>query len=125
MNKKNMHKAMEIRSQLADLCLKAGIPLKSCGQDTVAFRKCLAAGLFTNVAELQKNGDYLTIDARKKVHIHPSSCLFSSSPSCIIFTEMVETTKCYVRNLTVVDPDWMTEVAPQYFKKKRLGPKSL
>ncbi|CAN8022020.1 unnamed protein product [Ixodes persulcatus] len=124
-NKKNMHKAMEIRSQLADLCLKAGIPLKSCGQDTVAFRKCLAAGLFTNVAELQKNGDYLTIDARKKVHIHPSSCLFSSSPSCIIFTEMVETTKCYVRNLTVVDPDWMTEVAPQYFKKKRLGPKSL
>ncbi|XP_075534879.1 ATP-dependent RNA helicase DHX33-like [Dermacentor variabilis] len=105
-NKKNMLKVIEIRSQLADL-------------------KCLASGLFTNVAELQKNGDYLTLDARKKVHIHPSSCLFSSSPACVVFTEMVETTKCYMRNLTVVDPDWLPDVAPQYFKKKRLGAKAL
>lgn len=124
-NKKNMLKVIEIRSQLADLCVKAGVPSRSCGQDSAAFRKCLASGLFTNVAELQKNGDYLTLDARKKVHIHPSSCLFSSSPACVVFTEMVETTKCYMRNLTVVDPDWLPDVAPQYFKKKRLGAKAL
>lgn len=124
-NKKNMLKVIEIRSQLADLCVKAGVALRSCGQDSTAFRKCLASGLFTNVAELQKNGDYLTLDARKKVHIHPSSCLFSSSPACVVFTEMVETTKCYMRNLTVVDPDWLPDVAPQYFKKKHLGAKAL
>lgn len=124
-NKKNMLKVVEIRSQLTELCVKAGIPLRSCGQDSTAFRKCLAAGLFTNVAELQKNGDYLTLDARKKVYIHPSSCLFSSSPACVVFTEMVETTKCYMRNLTLVDPDWLPDVAPQYFKKKRLGAKAL
>ncbi|KAH7963123.1 hypothetical protein HPB52_019626 [Rhipicephalus sanguineus] len=124
-NKKNMMKVIEIRSQLADLCVKAGVPSRSCGQDSTAFRKCLASGLFTNVAELQKNGDYITLDARKKVHIHPSSCLFSSSPACVVFTEMVETTKCYMRNLTVVDPDWLPDVAPQYFKKKRLGAKAL
>uniref|UniRef100_L7M0F3 RNA helicase n=1 Tax=Rhipicephalus pulchellus TaxID=72859 RepID=L7M0F3_RHIPC len=124
-SKKNMMKVIEIRSQLADLCVKAGVPLRSCGQDSAAFRKCLASGLFTNVAELQKNGDYVTLDARKKVHIHPSSCLFSSSPACVVFTEMVETSKCYMRNLTVVDPDWLPDVAPQYFKKKRLGAKAL
>ncbi|KAH7963233.1 hypothetical protein HPB52_020194 [Rhipicephalus sanguineus] len=124
-NKKNMMKVIEIRSQLADLCVKAGVPSRSCGQDSTAFRKCLASGLFTNVAELQKNGDYITLDARKKVHIHPSSCLFSSSPACVVFTEMVETTKCYMRNLTVVDPDWLPDVAPQYFKKKHLGAKAL
>ncbi|KAH9370997.1 hypothetical protein HPB48_019076 [Haemaphysalis longicornis] len=94
-------------------------------KDSTAFRKCLAAGLFTNVAELQKNGDYLTLDARKKVYIHPSSCLFQSSPACVVFTEMVETTKCYMRNLTLVDPDWLPDIAPQYFKKKRLGAKAL
>ncbi|KAH6938234.1 hypothetical protein HPB50_008047 [Hyalomma asiaticum] len=124
-NKKNMMKAIEIRSQLADLCAKAGLPSRSCGQDSSALRKCLASGLFANVAELQKNGDYITLDARKKVHIHPSSCLFSSSPACVVFTEMVETTKCYMRNLTVVDPDWLPDVAPHYFKKKRLGAKTL
>lgn len=124
-NKKNMMKAIEIRSQLADLCAKSGLPSRSCGQDSSALRKCLASGLFANVAELQKNGDYITLDARKKVHIHPSSCLFSSSPACVVFTEMVETTKCYMRNLTVVDPDWLPDVAPHYFKKKRLGAKTL
>ncbi|KAH7965321.1 hypothetical protein HPB49_006066 [Dermacentor silvarum] len=112
-NKKNMLKVIEIRSQLADLCVKAGVPSRSCGQDSAAFRKCLASGLFTNVAELQKNGDYLTVSAL--LHI-AHNCL---TPQYFPYAGK------YVMNLTVVDPDWLPDVAPQYFKKKRLGAKAL
>ncbi|XP_064455856.1 ATP-dependent RNA helicase DHX33-like [Ornithodoros turicata] len=120
-NRKNMIKVLDIRRQLAALCAQADVPLKSCGKDTAAVRKCMISGLFTNVAELQKEGHYTTVESRKQVYIHPSSSLFSSSPSCIIYTEMVETTKCYMKNLSVVDPDWLLDMEPQYFKSKRLA----
>lgn len=120
-NRKNLVKVLDIRRQLCALCTAAEIPLRSCGRDTAALRKCMIAGLFTNVAELQKEGHYATVESRKQVHIHPSSCLFSLSPSCVIFTEMVETTKCYMKNLSVVDPEWLVDMEPQYFKNKRLA----
>lgn len=47
--------------------------------------------------------------------IHPSSVLFRSKPECIIFKELVQTTQSYVRNVTRIDPLWLSELAPQYF----------
>lgn len=42
--------------------------------------------------------------------IHPSSVLFHSKPACIVFTELVQTGKRYVRQVTLVDSDWIEEL---------------
>lgn len=49
------------------------------------------------------------------VSIHPSSVLHGRKPRCIIFEELLRTTRSYARNVTVVEPSWLPEAAPMYF----------
>ncbi|KAH9519399.1 putative ATP-dependent RNA helicase dhx33 [Bulinus truncatus] len=118
-NARNMHTAQEIRKQLREICERNNMTFTSCGRDTTSIRKCLAAGFFMNAAELSKEGDFITMNTRTKVSIHPSSALFQCKPACVVFTELVKTTKCYMRTLSVVDPDWLYDAAPSYFKRKK------
>lgn len=63
------------------------------------------------VAEL--NGRALA--SGQVVQIHPSSVLFQSKAECVIFNELVQTTKKYIRNVTRIDYLWLTELAPHYY----------
>ena len=117
-NHRSMSTVLDIRKQLRELCLKAGITITSSQTDLKQLRKCVAIGFFTNAAELHPDGNYRAIDSNQVVHIHPSSCLFQSKPAYVIFRELVHTTKCYMRDLCVVDPEWLYDAAPDYFRKK-------
>lgn len=45
--------------------------------------------------------------------MHPSSVLFTRKPSTgwVIFHEVVQTTKNFMRDLTVVEKEWLGELA--------------
>jgi ATP-dependent RNA helicase DHX33 len=105
---RNMKNALDVRKQLSALCEKS-IPKKrtSCGQNTELVRKCLTKGLFQSVALLQKEGHYKTTTSKQEVYIHPSSCLFRAKPEAVIYTELVETTKCYMRNISLMNREWL------------------
>lgn len=60
-NVRNIFYAREVRSQLCDICKKCGINLSSCGSNVDQIRKCLITGLFTNIAELNKDRQYITV----------------------------------------------------------------
>ena len=47
---------------------------------------------------------------------HPSSCLFENLPMWVIYFELVLTSKEYMRNLIEIDPKWLLEIAPHYYK---------
>ncbi|XP_064595084.1 ATP-dependent RNA helicase DHX33-like [Liolophura sinensis] len=119
-NMRNMKTAMSVRKQLREISVRLELPLQSCGLDTTSIRKCLSMGLFLNSAELQKEGEYCTLTNRKTVAIHPSSALFRCKPAYVIFSELLQTSKCYMRDLCVIDPDWLHEAAPMYFKRKKM-----
>ncbi|OTF70168.1 ATP-dependent RNA helicase DHX33-like protein [Euroglyphus maynei] len=115
-----LKQAGEIRQQLVDLCKQAYIDLSST-PSTENVRKCLAigsgvgVGLGANIAEFQRDGDYRTVTFGQNdrpsmtVFIHPSSCLFSQKPECIMFVELVQTNKSYMRNLCLIDRKWLLE----------------
>jgi len=112
-----------VRRQLLQLCTQAQLPLGSsstAGGSSEQVRRSLAAGLFPCAAQLTREGHHVTVDTAQKVHIHPSSTLFLSRPACVLFTELVQTTKKYVRGLCLVDPHWLREAAPEYFRTHRL-----
>ncbi|MEE6469897.1 hypothetical protein FKM82_008809 [Ascaphus truei] len=117
-NGRNMMLVSEVRSQLRDICIKLSMPIESSRTDTQNIRKCLAHGLFMNAAELQPDGTYATVDTRQPVAIHPSSVLFHCKPACVLYNELLHTSKCYMRDLCVVDADWLFEKAPEYFRRK-------
>jgi ATP-dependent RNA helicase DHX8/PRP22 len=67
------------------------------------------------------------------VYIHPSSALFNRNPEWLIYHELILTTRYvtfskhrlsftnayhseYCHNVTAVEPKWLVEVAPQFFK---------
>lgn len=104
---KNLKLARQIRIQLSQLARSMGMESSSCGQDTSIVRKALTYGLSNKVATMS-NGKYRTKHC-DDVHIHPNSCLFKSKPDSIIFTEIVETNKRYMRNCTLVDLTWIRE----------------
>ncbi|KAK2719544.1 hypothetical protein QYM36_005128 [Artemia franciscana] len=122
LNYRNLCYTAEIRKQLVDLCLQQNIKhSRSCGSNTNVLRQALLNGLFLNVAELQREGHYVTLGTRQIVQIHPSSVLFRTKPSYVLFTELVETGKRYIRQLSIVDPDWLPLANSEYFKRFRIN----
>ncbi|XP_062470909.1 ATP-dependent RNA helicase DHX33 [Pezoporus occidentalis] len=117
-NSRNMMLVSDVRAQLRDICVKLSMPIESSRSDTGNIRRCLAHSLFMNAAELQPDGSYRTVDSHQAVAIHPSSVLFHCKPACVVYNGLLHTNKCYMRDLCVVDADWLYEAAPDYFRRK-------
>lgn len=58
---RNLLQAREIRAQLEEICRKQGFSISSCGSQMNQIRKCLLTGLFMNIAELQRDKQYITV----------------------------------------------------------------
>ncbi|XP_010741427.1 ATP-dependent RNA helicase DHX33 [Larimichthys crocea] len=123
-NSRNMGLVKEVQAQLRDICLKLNLKLESCGAETGNVRRCLAHGMFVNAAELQPDGSYLALDTHQPVAIHPSSVLFQAKPAYVVFNELLHTSRCYMRDLCLVDADWLLDAAPEYFGRKLRPTKS-
>jgi ATP-dependent RNA helicase DHX8/PRP22 len=50
------------------------------------------------------------------VYIHPSSAIFNRQPEWVVYHELVQTTKEYMREVTVIDAKWLVEFAPAFFR---------
>ncbi|KAK9904219.1 hypothetical protein WJX75_007114 [Coccomyxa subellipsoidea] len=117
LNVRSMRKALEIRSQLREHLLSLKVPLKSCENDLDPLRRAILSGLFMHAAILLPNNTYKVIASGQIVSIHPSSVLSGRKPRCIVFDEILRTTRNYARNVTVIEPSWLPEVAPSFFSK--------
>ena len=45
-----------------------------------------------------------------------SFIFFQRQPYWVVYQELVMTTKEYMREVTVIDPKWLVELAPRFFK---------
>ncbi|XP_017769739.1 PREDICTED: putative ATP-dependent RNA helicase DHX33 [Nicrophorus vespilloides] len=120
---RNILYAREVRTQLADVCRRCEIPVSSCGSNMDQVRKCLLTGLFTNIAEIHKDKQYITLDKRQVVTIHPSSVLHGQLPPLLLFTEVVQTTKCYLRGISTIEREWLDEIVPNYIRSHNIRSK--
>ncbi|NWS67115.1 DHX37 helicase, partial [Crotophaga sulcirostris] len=48
------------------------------------------------------------------VFIHPSSVLFKQLPEFVVYQEIVETTKMYMKGVSAVEPEWIPALLPPY-----------
>ena len=54
------------------------------------------------------------------VHIHPSSVLCGKKAKCIVFSELIHTTRNYAHQVTAIEPSWLPELAPSVFTRQLL-----
>lgn len=122
LQQRSLTRARDVRDQLAKLCDRVEVSLSSVGvNDLVPIQKSLTAGFFPNAARLQRGGDsYRTVKNGMTVYLHPSSTLFEINPKWVLFYELVLTSREYMRSNMPLSPEWLTEVAPHFYKKKDL-----
>ncbi|PQE05689.1 hypothetical protein CJF31_00004429 [Rutstroemia sp. NJR-2017a BVV2] len=124
LQQRSLTRARDVRDQLAKLCERVEVTLSTCGaSDLPPIQKAITAGFFPNAARLQRGGDsYRTVKNNTTVHIHPSSVLMDSNPpiKMVVYYELVQTTKEYMRSCMPIKSEWLHEAAPHFHKKKDL-----
>lgn len=51
------------------------------------------------------------------MHLHPSSAMFEALPKWVVYHELVLTTKEYMRSIIQIEPEWLLEIAPHYYRE--------
>lgn len=122
LQQRSLTRARDVRDQLAKLCDRVEVSITTVGaNDLVPIQKSLTAGFFPNAARLQRGGDsYRTVKNGMTVYLHPSSTLFEVNPKWVLFYELVLTSREYMRSNMPLQPEWLVEVAPHFYKKKDL-----
>uniref|UniRef100_A0A7N0U188 RNA helicase n=1 Tax=Kalanchoe fedtschenkoi TaxID=63787 RepID=A0A7N0U188_KALFE len=113
---RSLRRAQDVRKQLLSIMDKYKLDVVSAGKNFTKIRKAITAGFFFHAARKDPQEGYRTLVENQPVYIHPSSALFQRQPDWVIYYELVMTTKEYMREVTVIDPKWLVELAPRFFK---------
>jgi len=117
-DERSIKSADNVRKQLEGLLVKSRLPIVA--QEFTSkdyyrnIKRALLAGFFMTVAHFQKDGHYLTVKDRQVVDLHPSTVI-DYKPEWVLYHEFVMTSKNFIRTTTVVQGDWLVELAPHYF----------
>ena len=63
-------------------------------------------------------GTYQVVTSGQTVALHPSSVLFGTKSSCVVFNEIVWTTKQYMVAVSAVEQQWLRECGSNFFEHK-------
>lgn len=125
---RSMKRAADVRQQLVSIMDRYKHPIVSCASsggrgsgllsssDMDVIRKALCAGFFRNSARKDPEEGYKTLIESTPVFMHPSSALFGKPAEYVIYHTLLLTTKEYMHTVTTIDPKWLAEVAPTFFK---------
>uniref|UniRef100_A0A6V7LLM0 RNA helicase n=1 Tax=Bracon brevicornis TaxID=1563983 RepID=A0A6V7LLM0_9HYME len=113
---RTLKRAQDVRKQLLGIMDRHKLDVVSAAKNTVRVQKAVCSGFFRNAAKKDPQEGYRTLVDSQVVYIHPSSALFNRQPEWVIYHELVQTTKEYMREVTTIDPKWLVEFAPAFFK---------
>jgi ATP-dependent RNA helicase DHX8/PRP22 len=114
---RGLKQAQDIRKQLIGLMDRFKLPVESCGRTFNLIRRALCSGFFRNAAKKDPAGGYRTLVENQPVYIYPGSAVFQKNPDYVIYHELVLTTKEYMRNATAIEPKWLLEYAPEFYRQ--------
>lgn len=129
-NGKSLQKAKNIRDQLRQYLVAMNFPILSCLNDVDPIKKSFITGIFfvnifviigffCNIAKLQPDGSYKTVVDNRIVQIHPASVLQSKKVSCLLYNELVMTSKPYLRDCMIVEESWLSDLVSHFYENKK------
>ncbi|MXQ86741.1 hypothetical protein E5288_WYG012980 [Bos mutus] len=122
LNYKGLVRAATVREQLKKLLVKFQVPKKSSEGDPDPVLRCIVSGFFANAARFHSTGAYRTIRDDHELHIHPASVLYAEKPPrWVIYNEVIQTSKYYMRDVTAIESAWLLELAPHFYQQGTPG----
>lgn len=119
LNMRALQRAGQLRDQLRSLLRKLKKPLVSCENDVEALLRCLTTGLFMNAAQRTKANMYKTVRGNTPVRLMPSSIATIKHPLWVVYSEVLYLEHVYINDVSEIDADWLSELAPHYFQDTR------
>lgn len=113
---RSLKRAQDVRKQLLAIMDRYKLELVTAGRSYIRVCKAIASGFFFHAARKDPQEGYKTIVEHQPVFIHPSSSIFQQQPDWVIYHELILTTKEYMREVLAIDPKWLVELAPRFFK---------
>ncbi|KAK9387702.1 P-loop containing nucleoside triphosphate hydrolase protein [Lipomyces mesembrius] len=113
---RSMKRAQEVRQQLVSIMQRYKHKIMSCGADTDRVRRALCSGFFRNAGRRDPQEGYRTLIEGTPVYMHPSSALFGKNAEYVIYHTLILTSKEYMHCVTQIEPKWLVEAAPTFFK---------
>ncbi|XP_033695298.1 probable ATP-dependent RNA helicase DHX35 isoform X3 [Tursiops truncatus] len=118
LNYKGLVRAVTVREQLKKLLVKFQVPKISSEGDPDPVLRCIVSGFFANAARFHSTGAYRTIRDDHELHIHPASVLYAEKPPrWVIYNEVIQTSKYYMRDVTAIESAWLLELAPHFYQQ--------
>lgn len=120
---KALHRAREIRQQIADIMASSKMPLVSCGYDLDVVRECICSGYYHQAAKRKGLGEYVNLRTSVSVQLHPTSALYNSGdpPDYVVYHELILTSKEYMSCVTAVDAHWLADLGGVFYSVKEKG----
>jgi HrpA-like RNA helicase len=117
---RSMSRARDVREQLVGLCERVEMEMGSDPENFEAICKAITAGYFPHVAKLDSTGAYVHMKHKHKMHLHPSApaSMQENPPRCLVYHELVLTSKEYMRNVIEIEQKWLVELAPHYYQQR-------
>ena len=113
---RSLKRAQDVRKQLLTIMDRYKLDIVSAGRNFTVIRRAITSGFFFHSARKDPQEGYKTTVENTPVYIHPSSSLFQRQPDWVVYFELILTTKEYMREVCVIDPKWLVELAPRFFK---------
>ena len=113
---RGVRRAQDVRKQLLGIMDRYKHDIISAGRDYNRVRRAICSGFFRHAAKKDPQEGYKTLVEGTPVYIHPASALFNRAPEWLIYHELILTTREYCHNVLAIEPKWLVEVAPQFFR---------
>ncbi|KAF2723327.1 pre-mRNA-splicing factor ATP-dependent RNA helicase prp16 [Polychaeton citri CBS 116435] len=120
---KALHRAAEIRDQLASILESLKMEVKSCGYDLDIVRQCICSGYYHQAARRRGLGEYINLRTSVAMQLHPTSALFNSGdpPDYVVYHELILTSREYMSCVTAVDAHWLADLGGVFYEVKEKG----
>ncbi|CAK8685220.1 putative ATP-dependent RNA helicase DHX35 [Clavelina lepadiformis] len=115
LNYHGLIQALKIRTQLCKYMAKFKIAMVSCNNDITKVLKCIVSGFFLNAAQLRGDGFYHGLYNKASLVIHPTSVLVRELPKWIVYTDILQSSKTFMRNVTAIEPEWLSDIASHVY----------
>ena len=137
---KSMQKARDVRKQLIQIIdqidrseRNSHSSIVSCRGNRELILKAFVSGYFKNCAKRVSNaghydeeGTYRTLVEDTPVHVHPSSALYrKSGAEYVLYHTLILTNKEYMHCITKINPSWLVQYAPKFYKQANANELSL
>ena len=113
---RHLKKARDVKKQILTIIQQLRLPITSCRGDVDIIRKTLVTGFFMNAAKRDAQEGYKTVMGGTAVGIHPSSALYGKAYEYVIYHSLVLTSREFMSQVTSIEPEWLLEFAPHFYK---------